>query len=288
MTAQAVGRPTPAVLRPATPTLATAAARQLHAEWTKFRTVPGSWWLIGTAVTLIVAVGAGSLSAVSTDQCESATACQEDTVKLSLTGIWPTLAVAAVLGVLALSTEYGTGTILATFAATPRRWGVLGAKAAVLTGMLAGAGAVAVSASLLIGRLVLPGKGFTAAAGYPPASLADGPTLRAAAGTVLVLILAALLGLGLAALLRDTAGALTATLGVLYLAPVFRTLISDDRWIHRLDRWAPMPAALSIQSTRHLDRLAIAPWPGVGVLAAYAGGALILGAIALRARDAPG
>ncbi|NGN69663.1 ABC transporter permease subunit [Streptomyces sp. A7024] len=288
MTAQAFGRPASSV-PPAPgggPTWTTTAARLLHAEWTKLRTVPSTWWLLGTAVALMAAVGAGSVSAVSTDQCASAAACQEDTVKLSLTGIWLGMAVAAVLGALALSGEFGTGTIRATFTATPRRWRVLAAKAAVLSGVMAAVGAAAVSASLLIGRLVLPGNGFTAEAGYPPPSLGDGPTLRAAAGTVLVLVLVALLGLGLAALLRDTAGTLTATLGLLYLAPIFKTLISDERWAHRLERWAPMPAGLSIQSTRDLDRLAIAPWPGLGVLAAYAAGALLLGALALRIRDA--
>ncbi|MEZ0077168.1 hypothetical protein [Planotetraspora sp. GP83] len=43
--------------------------------------------------------------------------------------------------------------------------------------------------SVLAGRLILPGNGFTPAHGYPPLALADGPTLRAAAGSVLYLAL---------------------------------------------------------------------------------------------------
>ena len=44
------------------------------------------------------------------------------------------------------------------------------------------AGALAVLGSVLAGRLILPGHGFTAAHGYAPLSLADGPVLRAACG----------------------------------------------------------------------------------------------------------
>ncbi|MEV6108920.1 ABC transporter permease [Streptomyces sp. NPDC051940] len=272
-----------AVVDPA-PLTATA-ARHLHAEWTKLRTVPGTWWLLCVAVLVMAGVGAGTVSSVSAEHCQSAAACHEDTVKLSLTGIWLGQAVAAVLGALAMTAEFGTGTVLATFTAMPRRSGVLAAKAVVLAGLTAVAGTAGVLLSLLAGRLILPGNGFTEAAGYPPASLADGPTLRAAAGTVLIMVLVSLLALGLAAMLRDTAGTLTAALALLYLAPLFKTAIPDDRWVHRLDRWAPMPAALSIQATKDLDRLAIAPWPGLGVLAIYAGAALAAGAVVLHARD---
>ncbi|MQY12629.1 hypothetical protein SRB5_27650 [Streptomyces sp. RB5] len=263
----------------------TAAGRALRAEWTKLRTVPSTWWLAGTAIALMVIVGAGTVSGVSTDHCPTPAGCHEDTVKLSLTGIWLGQAAAAVLGALALSSEYGTGTIRATLTAMPRRPGVLAAKAVVVAAVVALAGAAGVAISLLTARLMLPGNGFTRAAGYPPASLADGPTLRAAVGTVLVLVLVALIGLGLAAILRDTAAALTAALALLYLAPLLRTVIPDDRWVHRLDRYAPMPAGLSVQATKNLAQLAIGPWPGLGVLAAYAGAALVAGAVVLRVRD---
>jgi ABC-2 type transport system permease protein len=63
-------------------------------------------------------------------------------------------------------------------------------------------------------------------------------------------------------------------------------LVRDPRLQERLERLAPMTAGLSIQATTNLDRLAIAPWPGLGVLAAYAAGALALGGLALATRDA--
>jgi ABC-2 type transport system permease protein len=47
-----------------------------------------------------------------------------------------------------------------------------------------------------------------------------------------------------------------------------------------------MTAGLAIQATTGLNTLAISPWAGLGVLACWAAGALVLGAILLRSRDA--
>ncbi|MER5756702.1 hypothetical protein [Streptomyces sp. NPDC002088] len=105
-------------------------------------------------------------------------------------------------------------------------------------------------------------------------------------GSVLCLMLVTLLGLALATLLRDTSGAITLGLGILYIVPVLANTLASSTWQHRLERWAPMPAGLSIQATKNLERLAIGPWPGLGVLAAYAAGLLAAGAVLLRARDA--
>ena len=140
--------------------------------------------------------------------------------------------------------------------------------------------------SLVAGRTILPGNGFTEANGYPPLSLADEPTLRAAVGTVLYLGLVALISLGVGTIVRDTAGAITAVLSLLYLFPLIAQFVSDPEWYERLQKLAPMTAGLAIQTTTGLDRLPIGPWAGLGVLAAYAGGAMLLGCIVFTIRDA--
>ncbi len=123
-----------------------------------------------------------------------------DPAKLSLTGIQAGQAFVAILAVLVISNEYSTGMIRVTLTAMPRRLTVLAAKAALVGGLVLAAGAVAVLASVLAGRLILPGRGFTAAHGYQLLSLGDGPVLRAACGSVLYLALIALLSLGVLAL----------------------------------------------------------------------------------------
>ena len=175
--------------------------RALHAEWIKLRTLPGTVWLLLGVVALTVAVGSIA-GAAATCPAEG---CGQDPAKTILSGIVLSQAVVAILDVLAISGEYSTGMIRVTLAAMPRRLTVLAAKAALVASLVLAAGAVAVPASLLAGRLILPGHGFTAANGYPPLSLGDGPVLRAACGSVLYLALIALHSLGVATAVRESA-----------------------------------------------------------------------------------
>jgi ABC-2 type transport system permease protein len=255
--------------------------RALHAEWTKLRTMPGTGWLVLACVVLTIA-GSWLVSAVV--KCPAS--CGADTTKLSLTGVMVGQAFVAILAIGVIAPEYDSGMIKVTLAAVPRRGAMLAAKAVVITAVVAAAGVVAVLASLLIGRLLEPGNGFSAARGFAALSLTHGPTLRAAAGSVLYLALIGLLSLGLASVLRDSAAALSVVLGLIYLVPLLADVALSHRWQHHLERWAPTEAGLAIQATRNLARLPIGPWPGLGVLAAWAAGAMLLGYLLLRLRDA--
>ena len=256
----------------------------LHAEWTKLRTVPGPGWLLLAAMALTVALSALAVGAmhypfVGPDQ-------DLDLTKLSLTGVQLGQALVAILAVLVISNEYGTGMIRTTLTAIPRRPAVLAAKAAVVSGVVLAAGGIAALGCLLVGRLILPGHGFTAAHGYAPLSLADGPTLRAVAGSALYLALIALLSLGAATAVRDAATAIAVVLGLLYLFPILTQVVTDPDWQRHLKQFAPMAAGLAIQSTTNLRSLPISPWTGLGVLAAWAAAALLAGGLLLRLRDA--
>ena len=260
----------------------TSTREALHAEWTKLRTAPGNGWLLLAAIALTAALSAAAATAV---RCQPG-ACHADTAKISLTGIDLGQAAVAVLAVLAISGEYSTGMIRTTLTATPRRGAVLAAKAAILTAVVLPAGTIAVLGSVLAGRLILPGNGFTAARGYPPLSLADGPVLRAATGSVLYLALIALLSLGAATAVRDSAVAIGIVLGLLYLFPIISTVVTSPHWHRLLEQISPMTAGLAIQATTGLRSLPISPWAGLGVLAAWATAALLTGALLLRLRDA--
>jgi ABC-2 type transport system permease protein len=261
---------------------AAALPESVHAEWTKLRTVPSTGWLLLTAVVLVAGVGA-----LATEVVKCPASCSQDTTKLSLTGIQLGQAAVAVLAVLAMSGEYSSGMIRITLTAMPRRLTALTAKALVLTAVALAAGVVATAGSMLAGRYILPGNGFTGADHSETLSLAAGPTLRAAGGSVLYLALIALLSLGLAAALRDSGAAIGVLLGLLYIVPLLTDLGTlDPRWEHRLQEWGPMTAGLAIQATRNLKTLPIGPWPGLGVLALWAAGALLAGGLVLRLRDA--
>jgi ABC-2 type transport system permease protein len=193
--------------------------------------------------------------------------------------------VIAIVAVLAISGEYGTGMIRVTFAAVPRRTAVLAAKGAVLASLTGLAGVVAVGVSLLTGRLILPGHGISPAHGYPALALTDGAVLRAAFGSVLYLMLIALLSLGVATCVRDAAAGIGIVLALLYLFPILGPLLGADLGRH-VQQIGPMTAGLAIQATVNLRTLPIAPWAGLGVLAAWSAAALLAAALLLRLRDA--
>jgi ABC-2 type transport system permease protein len=251
----------------------------LHAEWTKVRTAGGTLWLLLAVVAATAGVGAAVAAAT---RCPAA-GCGQDPAKASLAGVELGQAVVAILAVLAISGEYSTGMIRVTLTATPRRTTVLAAKAAVITSLVLVAGTIAVLGSVLAGRLLLPGRGFTPAHGYHLLSLAD---LRAAAGSVLYLALIALLALGIATAIRDSAVAIGAVLGLLYLFPVVAAAVVNQQWQRHVEQVGPMSAGLAIQATTGLRGLPIGPWAGLGVLAAWAAGALLAGGLVLRLRDA--
>jgi ABC-2 type transport system permease protein len=244
--------------------------------------MPGTGWLLLAVAALTAGLGIVADAATS---CPAG-GCQVDPAKTALTGIYLSQALVAILAVLAISGEYGSGMIRVTFTAIPRRTTVLAAKATIVTGLVLTAGAVAVLASVLAGRLILPGHGFTAARGYPVLSPGDGLVLRAAGGTVLYLALIGLLSLGVAAAVRDSAVAIGVVLALLYLIPIIAMVAGSSGWHRHLQQLAPMTAGLAIEATTGLRSLPISPWAGLGVLAAWAAAALLAGGLLLRLRDA--
>jgi ABC-2 type transport system permease protein len=247
----------------------------LHAEWTKARTVPATIWLLAGVIVLTVMLSA--LVTAST-RCGSQPSCGMDPAKVSLTGIYLGQAAAGVLAVLAISDEYSSGMIGITLTAVPRRRTVLAAKAGVVSAMVLVAGTIAVLPSMLMGRAILPGNGLA----FPPA----GPMLRVTVGSILYLTLVALLSLGVATMVRDSAVAIGIVLSLLFLFPIIAHFVTDPTWQRHLEQIGPMTAGLAIQDTVDLAHQPIGPWAGLGVLAAWAAGALLMGGLVLARRDA--
>ncbi|MCP2334801.1 ABC transporter permease [Actinomadura rupiterrae] len=248
--------------------------RELHAEWTKLRTVGSTAWLLAATSALTVLVGVLVMAGVHGSDGP------QDLPKLALGGVQYGQVTMVVLACLAVGAEYGTGTIGPTLVAMPNRFRVFAAKTLVVAAAAAAVGALGTAASLVIGRLVMSSDGL------PPLPLSDGPTLRAALGTVLYLALVALLSLGLATALRDSGVAVITVLSILYAMPIATRLVSSEHWKRRLEKYAPMKAGLSIQSTKNLAALPLSPWHGLGILALYATACLALGFALFRLRDA--
>jgi ABC-2 type transport system permease protein len=190
------------------------------------------------------------------------------------------------VGVLVVGGEYGTGMIRVTLAALPRRLQVLAAKAVVVVGAAGAAALLGVAGSLLAGRLLLPGKGLSAANGYVVRSPGNGTDLRAFCCAVLYLVLIALVAVGITAAVRNSGAAIGSVLGLLFLFPIIAGVVPDHTLARHLNQISPMQAGSDAQATVGLHSLPLTPWQGIGVVALWAAGALILGGLVLRLRDA--
>ncbi len=251
----------------------------VRAEWTKLRTSPSTIWIL-----LATAVLTAGLSTLVTGTVGASGQSLEDPTKLSLIGVDLGQALVAVLGVLVISEEYGTRMIRTTLAAVPHRPMMLAAKAVNLIALSTVASVLGVVGSLLAGHLLLAHAALGPAGRSAVISLGDGPTLRAGLGSVIYLVLIALLALGIATAIRDTAVSIGAVLALLYLFPVVAATMQGS-WHRHLEQIGPMTAGMSIQSTTGLGSLPISPWAGIGVLAAWSTGALLIGGCVLRFRN---
>ena len=259
----------------------------VHAEWTKLRTLPGTFWLLAATAVVTIAVSAGVSAGF---HCAPAYCTPADTgadpAKFALSGLYVGQVLAACAGVLAIGGEYDAGMIRVTLAALPRRLSVLAGKALVVAGVVLATSLAAVLGSYAAGRLLLPGRGLSAANGYVVLSLGNGTDLRACTCAVLYLMLVALLALGITTAVRNSGAAIGIVLGLLFVFPII-TGVVPSRWLARhLEQASPMLAGWDAQATVGLRAQPLAPWQGLGVVALWAAGALLLGAVTLRFRDA--
>jgi hypothetical protein len=254
--------------------------RVLRAEWTKFRTVRSSTWTLVIAVGVTVLLTLLVVAGQSTDARQGG---DDDVVKFSLTGVYIGQLVLVTFGVLLMTSEYATGLIRSTFAAVPRRPVVLVAKAAVVAATGLVAGVVATVVSFLVAQPILRNNGYEGPA-YPALSLTDGLVLRAVLGSAAFLALLALFGLGTGAIVRRTAGAVSAAIGLVLLPAILAGAVPEaiGDWMIRLTP----SAGLAVMQTRPDPDIPIGPWAGLGVVAAYAVVSIGVGVWLVSRRDA--
>src|SRR5262249_18793108 len=190
--------------------------RVVHAEWTKLRALRSTWTVLAGTALLVVGIAAAAGWAQHRDVGQGGTPpTTAEAVAAALLGIDLLSLVIGVFGVLLMTGEYSSGLIRATLAAVPSRLPVLWAQGIALVAVAAPVGVVACLAALLASNAFL---------GLDGASLGDRNVLRAAFGAAAAAVATGLLGLGLGAILRHTAGAITtliaATLVIPALLPV--------------------------------------------------------------------
>jgi hypothetical protein len=207
----------------------------------------------------------------------------------TLVGTFLGLVFVLVVATMSVTAEYRRGLIRTTVAASPRRGRILVAKATVVGGSAFVIGLVAAIVLVTAGRAVLEGNGLYVA----PTSFAT--EARLVLGTAALLATAAVLGVGLGALVRRSAVAITVavvTVVLPYLLAV--TVLSDSAgdWLLRVTPAAAFAVQQSALEYEQVDNMynpvsgyfPLPPWGGFAVLAGWA--AVVLAAAWCRLRRA--
>jgi ABC-2 type transport system permease protein len=268
-------------------------------EWIKLRSVRSTIWSF--AIVVILGVGVGILATAETRANWSHTGhLGFQPIRTSLIGVDVAQLVIGVLGVLVMTGEYGTGTIRATFSAAPRRPLALAAKTAVFTVVALAASEIVAFLSFFLGQAMLTPPA-------PHATLSDPGALRAVVGSGLYICVIGLVGLGLGVLIRHTAGAIGALVGVLLILPLVISALPTSI-VNAVQRYEPLQIGkMMVTVPPHLLRATIqgpngvvkhvvihggfgtftfSPWVGFGILCGYAVAFLVVGTVLLVRRDA--
>jgi ABC-2 type transport system permease protein len=247
-------------------------ARVLRSEWIKITTLRSTWWSL--AIAGVLSVGISLMIAAASQSFEGGL----PAVSVVLSPTQFTMLVAGVLGAIVITGEYSTGMIRSTLTAEPRRGAILVAKAVVVSVVMAVTTAVIYAIAIAATAPILDEGIDWSEPSQSIVPLAYG---------VLSMVAFTLVGLGFGFLIRNGAGAIAATVGVLFVLPIVFSLFSMAgegwRWIVDLSEYLPVYAAsvLTAPAANADDVL-----PSLLALAGWSIVPLLLGWVVLRTRDA--
>jgi ABC-type transport system involved in multi-copper enzyme maturation permease subunit len=253
--------------------------RVARSEWTKLWSLRSTRWsLLGAVVSMI---GLGILfSAVQMSRWSSLSPHDRatfDAIDVGVGGYHLAQLAIGVLGVMVISGEYSTGMIRSSLVAVPRRLPVLWAKLGVFS---------AVTFVLMLGATFVS---FFAVQAIVTShnldhGLGDPHALRAVVGTALFLTVLGALGLGLGALIRNTAGAIAAFVGLLFVLPGITALLPAST-ADAITPYLPLNAATTV-ATSTFDGPHLSAWGGFAVFCGYTAVIVAVAAVGLIRRDA--
>jgi hypothetical protein len=248
----------------------------LRSEFTKIRSVRSTvltlaaFFVASVAIAALITAGGGSAA----DQT------QFDPTRESLVGlVYIGALIIEATGVLVIASEYGTRMIATTLTAMPRRGVLYAAKVIAVTCVALVVGLVTTFTAFFAGQATV--------ASHAGASITSPGTLRALLLTTLLVPCFALVAFGLGAVIRHTAGAITAVFGLLFVLPLSMNALPAS-WYDALARWIPANAALfQIAAAKPAARhYLFGPYGELAVFAGYAVIAVAAGAVVFRRRDA--
>ena len=254
-------------------------ARVLRSEWIKLWSLRSTRWslafgLLGMLLGIVVAafdMGRWSQLPLDTQQ-------HYKSVDTALIGWHLSELAIGVLGVLVITGEYSTGMIRSTFMAVPRRLPVLWAKVIVFA-------LVVLVLSFPMTVIGFYGASAVLAQHHINPSLSTPGALRAVIAIPLFLSVLAVFTVALGAIIRNSAGAIAAFAGIIFVLPGLVGVLSNSLK-NAINPYLPSNAASAFFTTTpdpadHLLR----PWAGLAVFCGYAAVLLTGAAVLLVRRD---
>jgi ABC-2 type transport system permease protein len=258
----------------------------ISSEWIKFRSLRSTRFAL--LATVVLSIGLGALICYAQRHAWAMETYPEhaafDPTATSLSGFFLAEIAIGVIGVLIISSEYSSGSIRSTLAATPVRPIVLVAKAIVLFSSVLVVAEVCSFGSFLVGQAILSGVTTTATLSTPGA-------LEAVVLGGLSLAILALLALGIATILRHTAGSITVYVALTFVLFLI-VLALPSSWGTHIFKFLPEILTSSMRSTRTATTSAAqygalySPLVSTLILSSYAVASLIAGGYVLVRRDA--
>ena len=260
----------------------------LRSEFTKIGSVRSTYWTllmllavsvgIGAAISTVVAGGWSQPPPPPVPGAPSPPPDVYEATQVSLAGLLVLgQLVIVVLGVLVLTAEYSPGMIRTSLIAMPRRIVIYVAKALAVAAVALAVSLATAFIAFYLGQALL-------ARSHHSATLAGPGVLRAVIGSALYLTLCGLFAFAAAAIIRNTAGTITAMIGLLFVLPA---LVNVLPWGNDLVRWLPTSAARAISATvGGQDPHLFSPWGQFAVFAVCTAVLLVVGGILFRKRDA--
>ncbi|HYN95436.1 MAG TPA: ABC transporter permease [Pilimelia sp.] len=190
---------------------------------------------------------------------------------------WLTALCLAVLGVRTITSEFATGMIRTSLTVAPRPGALLLAKAAVVGGIALVTGQLVTFGTALVSRGIVGDRplGFNA----EPLS-AEVPVLLAAGLSVLMF---AVVGVGLGAVLRSSAGAIATLCMLWYVLPII-TINLPAPWSARVSSVMLQELPRQLAGAATADGL-LSPLGALAGMVAYAALPLLAGAVLMRRRE---
>ena len=255
----------------------------LLAEWTKIRSVRSTLWTLILFVVLTVGLTAGLTALIAANWNAPHSAARNATIAADPAGFIFGAGIGlgqltiCVLGVLVITTEYSTGVIRASLLAVPRRIPMLVAKSAVFAALLIVVAEIVAFGSFFAGSALLHSR--------VPVALGDPGVTRATVGVGLYLTVLGLFALAIGALIRHTAGAIAAVIGVVLVVPILTGFLPGS-WGAHVNAYLPEQAGALIYQARPTASALLSPWQGFAVFCGWTAVLLVAAGLLLSRRDA--